>query len=212
MDTYTDQQEYERLKALWKEYGNALIAGAAIGVIVLFGAKYWNQTQEQSRVEASVLYEQMLEFNRARQGDQALSLGGKLVKEYDQTPYAAMASLVLARQAQESGDTAAARRHLEWAVANAKQDGVRHTARLRLARVLLAAGEDTAALALADITDIAGFEAEYHELRGDILQKLSRRDEARSAYNEAIKSMREPSPYQSLLRMKRDDLGPEKTS
>jgi predicted negative regulator of RcsB-dependent stress response len=212
MDTYTEQHEYERLKALWKEYGNALIAGVAIGIVVLFGTKYWRDLQERKRVEASVLYEQLLEAGRARQGEQARAAGEKLVKEYDATPYAAMASLVLARQAQDAGDTAAARRHLEWAVTNARQDGVRHTARLRLARVLSAAGEDSAALALADVKDMAGFEAEYHELRGDVLLKLGRRDEARTAYGEALKHLREPSPYQSLLRMKLDDLGPGKTS
>lgn len=212
MDAYTQQQEVERLKNWWKEYGNALIAGVVIGVAILFGTKYWKQYQEGRRVEASVLYEQMLTSARGTQKEAARTSGERLIKDFDNTPYAAIAALMLARQAQESGDAAGARRHLEWVVANARQDAVQHAARLRLARLLGSGGEHAAALAVTEIKDRGGFEADYLELRGDLLAALGRVGEARTAYRDALTKMREPSPYQSVVRMKLDALGPEKGS
>lgn len=212
MDAYTQQQEVERLRNWWKEYGNALIAGVVIGVAILFGSKYWKQHQETRRVEASGLYEQMLTSARGSEKEAARASGERLIKDYDGTPYAAMAALMLARQAQEGGDTAGARRHLEWTIANAHQDAVQHAARLRLARLLASGGEHAAALAVTEIKDRGGFEADYLELRGDLFSALGRAAEARTAYSEALKQMREPSPYQSVVRMKLDALGPEKGS
>lgn len=207
MDTYTDQQEYERLKAWWKDYGSAAIAGVAIGVAILFGHKYWTEQQEKQRAQASAIYAEMLEASGARKGDEVRSAGARLLKEHDSTPYAGMAALVLARTALETGDVPTARGHLEWAMNKAAQPAVRHAARLRLARVLMASGDDNAALGLSDVKDKAGFEAEYAELRGDVLYKLGRRDEARAAYREALERLREPGGYQAVIKMKLDDLG-----
>jgi predicted negative regulator of RcsB-dependent stress response len=189
-----------------------VIGGVAIGVAILFGYKYWTQHQEQQRLEAAGLYAQLLETSRARPPEKAHAAGERLVREFDGTPYAGMAALVLARMATESGDVTAARRHLEWAMANAQQDAVKHAARLRLARLLASGGEDTAALALAATKDTAGFEAEYAELRGDLLLKLGRREEARTAYREALERARDVGGYQTVLKMKLNDLGPENRS
>jgi predicted negative regulator of RcsB-dependent stress response len=207
VDTYTDQQEYERLKAWWKDYGNAAMAGVVIGVVILFGHKYWTERQEEERAQASAIYADMLEASGARDGETVRSAGERLLKEHERTPYAAMAALLLARAAQEAGDMAKARAHLEWAMNNAAQEAVQHVARLRLARVFMAGGDDNAVLALIDVKDKAGFEAEYAELRGDVLHKLGRRDEARAAYREALERVREPGGYQAVIKMKLDDLG-----
>lgn len=209
MDTYNQQDELDKLKDWWKNYGNALIVGVLIGLALLFGSRYWNQHQERQRQTASAIYEEVQQAFRDKSTAKVLAGGTQLARDFSSTPYAGMAALLLARQHLEAGDRAQARQQLEWAVANATHAPSRHAARLRLARLLADGGDTAGALALAEIKEAAGFEADYQELRGDLLVALGRRGEARSAYREAIKGAREATSYNAVLRLKLENLGPE---
>lgn len=211
MSAYSSQEELDLLKTWWKTYGVSLTIGVLLGVAILFGYRYWTQQREVGRETASALYDQLLGELRANSSE-ARTSGEKLIGEFSYTPYAGMAALLLARQAYETGDKSLARRHLEWALAHAQDVATRHAARLRLARLLLDAGESQVVAALVEVKDIAGFEAEYHELSGDLAVAQSRRDAARTAYREALKHLAPGSPYVSIINMKLDDLGPEKQS
>ncbi len=205
MSAYTEQEELEKLKAWWKSYGSALLVGVVIGLVLLFGNKYWKEHQERQRQEASALYEQLLDAQRRGDAQAVRSAGAKLIQDYDATPYAGMAALAVARAAAEAGDLAGARTQLEWVLAHGRDPAVQHAARLRLGRVLLAMGELDKVLALVDVKEAAGFQAEYLELKGDALLAAGRRDEARSAYQEALKQAR-PGTRSATLGIKLDDL------
>lgn len=209
MSSYTDQEQAERLAAWWKQYGLSVVVGVAIGLAILFGYRYWIQHQEQQRVEASALYEQLLTLRTQKPAD-VPALAKQLMDNYQITPYAAMAALALARLHYESGDRAGARAALQWAIANAKTEAA-HVARLRLARLHLEAGELDAAQGLVERKRMDGFEPEYHELRGDILLARGRPVEARAAYQEALRHTPADSGYLRLLTMKLDDLGSEES-
>lgn len=206
MASYTDQEDLEKLKAWWKNYGGALLIGVLLGLALLFGNKYWTQHREEQRVAASALYAQMLQQVQAANTGAARASGAKLVDEYARTPYAGMAALLLARLSFEANDSAAARRHLEWAAANAADPLVVHSARLRLGRLHLANREYEAALALA-AGDAPGFEAEYLELKGDALAGMGKTEEARAAYQQALRQMGAQAVGRRFLEMKLDDLG-----
>lgn len=209
MDTYNQQDELDKLKDWWKNYGNALIVGVLIGIALLFGGKYWSQHQERQRQMASAIYEGVQQAFRDKNLDKTRVGGAQLARDHAPTPYAGMAALLLARQHLEAGDRAQARQQLEWAVANATHAPSRHAARLRLARLLADGGDTAGALALTEVKDMAGFDAEYLELRGDLLVMMGHRNEARSAYREAIKGAREATSYNAVLRLKLEDLGPD---
>ncbi len=207
MADYSDQEQAEKLAAWWKQYGTSVIAGVAIGLALLFGYRYWTQQQESSRVEASALYEQMLAARKSK-SEEAGVAARKLMDNYAGTPYAGLAALQLARIQYEAGDRAAARTTLEWVLAHAG-DATAHAARLRLARLRLDAGELDAVQALIDVKRMDGFEAEYQELRGDLLRARNQPAGAREAYREAIRRTPPDSGYLRILTMKLDDLGPE---
>lgn len=212
MTAYDEQEELEKLKAWWKNYGNSLIFGVLLGAAVLVGFRYWTQSKEQRLQDASVLYNQLVLEVRSKKTDDARKAGESLINDYSATPYAGMAGLLLARLDFDAGDTKAARAHLQWVLDHAKDPAAVNAARLRLARLLVGSGDKDAALALLNAKDQAGFEGEYEELRGDIYAALGKRDEARAAYSEALKHLPPDSPYIPVLNMKLDDLGPEKTS
>lgn len=211
MSAYTEQEELEKLAAWWKEYGNSVIAGILLGVALLAGVRYWTHYQEERREGAAALYEQMLQDLRQHKAEAARGSGAKLLGDYAATPYAGLAALMLARQSIEAGDRPAARAHLQWALEHAADPAIVHAARLRLARMLVDAGELDAAAALANVKETAGFEAEYQELRGDLLAKQGKRAEARAAYAAALKELPSGSPYRPVLAAKLDDLGAEPT-
>lgn len=210
MSAYTDQDDIERLKSWWKNYGTALVTGVLLGLLLLFGNKYWQHYKESRLVAASELYDQLLQNQRLKQAEAVRAAGEKLVQEYAATPYAGLAALLLAQTRYQAGDVAGAKQHLKWAMAEGGSPATVHAARLRLARLLAGEGEPEDALALIEIKDQAGYVAEYQELKGDLLVALNRRAEARAAYRAALKHLGSSS-YQSVLQMKLDELGPEKS-
>lgn len=210
MSTYTQQEELDKLKAWWKNYGNSLVAGVLLGLVLLVGYRYWNDYREQQRVAASALYEELLAHVRGKKSEAANEVGRRLRQEHAATPYAGQAALLLARQALDVGDSAAARSQLQWAMNQAADPAVAHVARLRLARLLTNEGRHEPALALLEAKDMGGYASEYLEAKGDLLLALHRREEARAAYREALKALPAGSAYQAALQMKLDDLGAEK--
>ena len=204
----SDDEQLERAKALWKAYGRYLIYGVLLGVVVVLGLNYWHRYKAREGETASVIYGQVLEAVQQKQPKAAVDLAGQLMKGYAGTPYAGDAALVLARQSFDAGDLASARNQLKWAMENATQSSVRLAARFKLARVLLDQGQPDAAAKLLAVKDRTGFESEYDELKGDVLVKQGRPNQARAAYEQALNTLPEGSPYASLLKMKLDNLGP----
>jgi predicted negative regulator of RcsB-dependent stress response len=209
---YADQEDLDKLKAWWKNYGNSAIFGVLMGAAILVGVRYWTHYTEQRLQTASAQYERMMQDFHSKKLDAARQLGVSLLNNSSSTPYAGMAGLILARMDFEAGDATAGRKHLQWVVDNAKDAATKHAARLRLARIILDSGDKQAALALVEVKDQTGFEAEYAELKGDIYLAQGQREQARAAYREALKHLPEGSPYTPVLNMKLDDLGPEKSS
>jgi len=210
LEAYNPDDQLASLKHWWQQYGKALIAGVIIGLLLLGGGNYWRQYTIKRAEAASLLYENLLADLQQGKLDAVSAAAAKLMQDYDATPYAGKSALLMARQRFDAKDIAGARTHLEWAIKNASEVSVQHSARLRLARLLLDQGESAAALALANIKNPNGFISEYEEIRGDVLLAQGDRDAARRAYQTAIEKLPRTSSYLQALTMKRDNLGPEK--
>jgi predicted negative regulator of RcsB-dependent stress response len=211
LDAYNPDDQLANLKNWWKQYGQALITGVVIGLLLLAGGNYWKQYKVKRAETASLLYENLLADVQQGKPDAMSAAATKLMQDYEATPYAGKSALLLARQRFDARDIAGARTHLEWAMKNATEVSVQHSARLRLARLLLGQGETTAVLALVNVKDTNGFASEYEELKADGLLAQGDREGARRAYQAAIEKSLRASPYLQTLTMKRDNLGPEKT-
>ncbi len=205
---YSDDETLEKLKAWWKTYGNALLLGIALGLTILFGYKYWSQYKQERAEAASAIYDNLLDDYRQENFDAVREASAKLIDDYKSTPYAGLAAILIARIELDTKGNEQAREKLRWAMKHATDNGTRHVARLRLARVLADAGEIEPALALLEVKDIAGFELDYYELRGDLVAAQGDKAAARSAYLQALKHLDDRSQYGSILTMKLDDLGP----
>lgn len=198
---YSEDEQAERLKEWWKKNGTSVIVGAVIGVGAVVGVNFWRDYTQTRSETASARYEQLL----SAEGDEARRLASELMEEYSVTPYAALAALYMAKVDYEGGDAGDVESMLKWAMDNAKQGATRHAARLRLARFYLdqERASDAAAL-LAAVEDYEGFESEYKELQGDLSMLNGNAEEARAAYEEALRTLPRGSQYSDLLVLKLD--------
>lgn len=207
MEGYTTEEEQiENIKRWLRQNGKSILIGLVVGLAILAGARYWSEQKNTQGEQASAMYDQILTALEQNNKKNVLDQGAALIGQYPKTPYAALAALALAKVKLEEGDSKSARTYLQWVLDNAKQPGLDHVARLRLARVMLSDKQGDEALKLVEISDTGTFAAEYEELKGDIYVSLGKTEQARAAYTKAMGLAKEGTDTRTL-QMKLDDLG-----
>ncbi len=209
MEVYTtEEQQVEAIKKWWHDNKLSVIGGIVIGIAALWGGRTWIAGQDAHIEAASDVYQIMMSKMSNGALDEAAADGSALLGQFSDTPYAALASLALAKIKLEQGDMAAASSHLNWVLSNTEQDNIKNVARLRLAELKFAEGDTSGALAQLDsVTAPGSFEALYEQLRGDIYVTEGKADMARTAYIRALAAMDATAPGRRLLQVKLDDLG-----
>jgi predicted negative regulator of RcsB-dependent stress response len=182
----SDEEKAEALKRWWSDNGKSIIGGIVIGLALVFGWRGWLDYQQQQAAVASSEYDSLLEAAALGTLDQAGAKLESLKKDYAGTAYDYFASLEMARLAVDNKDLPAAKNYLEYAAANADQDGLKQLATLRLARVLMAMGENNQAKALVSAGVEGAFAGEYAHILGDILRTEGDRVGALAAYDKAL--------------------------
>lgn len=201
----TDEEQAEALKKWWNENGKFIVAGIVIGIGAIFGWRGYNAYLAEEALKASELYEQMLVASQNNDNENITVYANRIRDDYKWTTYATFATLMLAKQAAEAGELEEAESHLRSILSNSPREEFEHIVRLRLARVLIAADKLSDAENILNIDNTGDFSANYEELRGDILVKQNKINEARQAYEKALaNSTSENNP---VLQMKLDDLG-----
>ena len=199
----TDEERLELIKKWWRENGGSIVTGVVLGLAVLFGSKAWFSYQDTQAQTASNLFTVVM--SALERGD-AMAVTEKtsmLATEYGDTPYASLAALALARIKIIDGDLNAAQAQLHWVLDNSKSDILQDTARLRLARVLIAMEDLEGADALLK-QPVKGnaFDPLYTEVRGDV--NIARGDivAANQAYQQALAATATEAPGRYLLELK----------
>lgn len=202
-----EDDELEKLKEWWKENGTATIMGVAMGVALILGWRGWNTYQDTRANTASSLYEQaVVQFSQDKD-QEARQATNKLLNEFSGTTYAALASLMLAKQAMDDGQAEAAPAHLDWVIENAKLPQLQNLARLRKARLLLAADNAQGALQVLEGGEIQGYDAAAQTIKGDIYLALGQLDKAKAAYATALEDKEFTGPDRQRVQLQSDDLG-----
>jgi predicted negative regulator of RcsB-dependent stress response len=211
----TEEEQLESLRRWWDDNGRSTIAAVVIALAVGVGWQGWKGHRQEQREAASDLYQSLLQNlgdeHSGEPGGAAAALAGQLKADFGGSTYAQFAALQLARLAVERKALDEAEAELRWVLGHADQGSdTARVARLRLARVLAAAGEAEQALSILGEVDEGPYRASYALARGDILLGLDRREEARAAYEAALMlSAAQPGQLGSAtLRQKLQSLSP----
>lgn len=220
MATYDleEQEQIDELKTWWKMHGNLVTAVVVAAAVAVVGWLGWNRWQGNQAAQASVIYGGVQVAMVQQDAKRARELTGELIDKYAGTSYAGLAALLSAKAQADGGDAKSAQAQLAWAVDNAKDEGVRDLARLRLAALLLDDKAYDEAMKRLAVEPAPSFAPRFNELRGDVLAAQGKAAEARSAYEAALAKVdaflkdggseaRVRAAYRDVLQVKLDALG-----
>jgi predicted negative regulator of RcsB-dependent stress response len=202
----SDLERLEAAKKWWNENYKSILLGALIAVVVVGGWRYWQYRTQVRNEAASALFGDLVKDMQKHDDAAALKTGGQLMDQYSDTAYATHAALALAQLQASANKYPESEKMLQWAVDHGQDPGLQMLARLRLARVQLAAGDAKSALASLDTPDAGGFAPLFDALRGDVEMKLGDAAQARDAYKKALDAWNDELGDKSLLQMKLDSL------
>jgi predicted negative regulator of RcsB-dependent stress response len=208
-DYLTEQEQIQQLKTWLKEYGPTVLLGVIIAVTFTFGYRYWQNYQTKKLLHASATYDEML-ANRAQHNKNAtLVQAEKLLSHYPATPYATIASMMLAREAVLKKEYPEAYKRLEWVIDHSKNSSFREIARIRVARLYLAEQKPDQALNILNTLEDKNFMGLVDEVRGDAYLAKRNPKEARAAYERALDEIPNAETARPILAMKLDNLATE---
>jgi predicted negative regulator of RcsB-dependent stress response len=202
-----DKYEQSELVQKWlRDNGVSIIAGIVIGLVGIFGWQQWRNHQARNESQASQLYQQMQIAQASGKPDTASQLTDQLMKDYAKSPFTVFAVSDRARQQVQAKQLDKAEASLKWAESHATAPALKSLTLLRIAQVELARDNGKEALATLERIPADSYQGLVQELRGDVLVKLGRPDEARKAYQAALSTMGKEAPQRGALQMKLDDL------
>ncbi len=200
----TEEENTEFLGSLWDKYKYLILLSLVLFGAGIFGWESWSQNRLSNLQDSADMYESFINSLNDDDSDQKV-LADQIIKKYPNTLYADLVTFHLAKISVEEEDLNKAEEHLMWILQRHDSkwgsdfDPIEATARLRLARVLIA--NDNSNKALAIINDSENMSSSLHEVKGDAEEKLGSYAEAKLSYLKALESNQSQS-VEAILKMK----------
>jgi len=210
VELLSEEEQWESLKRWLKENVPFILGMVAVGLLAVFGWRWWQGHENTDALEASASYQRILATFDSGKMEDALSQVEALRKQHPKSGYVSSADLAAAKVFVLTNDLDKATQRLERVMNEAIDKQLRPIARLRLARVLTTQGQYDKALATLGNEDRGRHQPAYLEARGDVLFAKGDRMGALAAYEAAKKllpaSQAGVSGVGELLDLKINDL------
>jgi len=201
-----EQEQVDELKALWKKYG-AYITRGVIAFFVLYGLfQGWGYYQTKQSLSASELYQSIVVLDEKNTKD-ILEKSQKLIDDFSGTPYAGRAAILFAKASYLEGNKDKAKEKLDWASSHAKEPATESIALIQLGQILVEEKKYEDALKKVNDVENEGYLGLSNDLKGDILNAMGKKEEAKKAYQEALKRFGPKDPYAKFTQEKLESLG-----
>ncbi|MFV1984361.1 MAG: YfgM family protein, partial [Thiohalomonadales bacterium] len=138
--------------------------------------------------------------------DEFFATGSEIVLDYSGTPYASLASLAMAKKLVDENKYDDAIKKLTWIISDTNDDGIKHVARVRLARVLLNKKQFDQVIDLVKDQQSVSFKLEYNELLGDVYVAKQQFALAKEAYESALATNIKNKEKREFIEMKLHDI------
>lgn len=196
-DLLDEHEQSERVRTWLRQNAAGLIGGVALGLAAIYGWFWWKDQGAAKRLQAANEYQAVVDQLQTGKVKEAQAKVGAL----KDTAFAALAALDIAKAQVDGGkrdDAIATLRGIQ-----ADDPAIAAVVSQRLARLLIDAGKGEEALTLLkDLDDPVA-----HEVRGDALFALGRKEQARDAYNKALGKLDVAAPQRRLLELKLTQAG-----
>ena len=185
-DLLSEKEQIEQIRSWWSEYGGYVIGGLGLGIAVLAGYNYYQNSKLEAQLEGSAMYESLTQHVVSGSLEEAEIVASELGMKYADTSYAAQAKLAMARLYMDKNRDQDAMDILNELLANPADEATKHVARARLARLLAYQGKQQEVIDLLEDQDSEAFAAIYNELLGDAYYAVGRIEDAQAAYQRVM--------------------------
>lgn len=183
----TEEEQIETLKRWWSDYGKSIILGTIVGLAGIFGWRYYQNHQIETRATGAEEFAYISE-QLSNNGADSFAEVAEFIERNQGNSYGELAALLLAKSAVDANDLSLAAQQLEQALASSKDAAINDTIRLRLARVLIAQENIEAAQAHLNAVSKRAFVAQRSEIQGDLYVAQANLSEAKTAYQAALEA------------------------
>ena len=200
----TEEENTEFLGSLWDKYKYLIALSLFLFGAGIFGWESWSQNRLSNLQDSADMYESFINSLNDDDLDKKV-MAEQIIEKYPNTLYADLVTFHLAKISVEEEDLNKAEEHLMWILQRHDSkwgsdfDPIEATARLRLARVLIA--NDNSNKALEIINESENMSSSLHEVKGDAEEKLGSYAEAKLSYLKALESNQSQS-VEAILKMK----------
>lgn len=202
-----EQEQIDQLKHFWSTWGTvitAVVVVAAGSLAAWNGYQYWQNRQSSQAAGLYDAIEVAVKSSDAGRIEQAFT---DLRTQYPGTTQAGQAGLMAAKSLADAGKAEAAQAALTWVADNAKDDGLKAVAKLRLADALIESKSYDQALAQLNSSVPAAFAGTFADRKGDVLMLQGKNTEAATEYTRAYKALDSNLEYRYLVQVKLNALG-----
>ena len=200
----SEKDELQKLKSWLQENGMSIVLGIVLGLGGVYGWRGWQSYQVTQSENLSASLGSVEQHLLNKQYAEAEAITKQVLQDDDDSLYADLSRLLLARARVEQGRLDEAAEPLQEIVAD--KDSIFQTiARLRLARIYLAQSKPEQAEQLTQASVDNAYASAFEELRGDLELARGEYAAARTAYLNSM-SLAGPGGNSEFLQMKLDDL------
>ncbi len=196
----------DALKAFWSKYGNLIMWGVTLVLVVFAGYNWWLKLQRDKDATASTMYGELQSAASSGDDKRAAQILADMKSKAGKTTYTQLGSLLAAKTQADKGDTADATANLQWVADNGNEENAA-VAHLRLAGLLADAKKYDDALRQLALVKPASFAALVSDRRGDIEKAQGQNDAAIKAYKLAYDGLPDTSQYRLVVEAKLTTLG-----
>jgi predicted negative regulator of RcsB-dependent stress response len=180
-DYLTDDEQLENVKRIVAENWVWVVGGVVLGAALIFGYRYYESFRNDRALRAAAQFDDMTAALEQNDTAKARQIANGLIKDFPASPYADQAQLLNARLSVDGGQLADAIAPLTEVMTDSKDSELKHIARLRLARVLIASGKPDDAIKTLAEDSWGAFAGRAHQIRGDAFYA---KNDVKSAVNE----------------------------
>lgn len=201
-----EQEQLDEIKSWWNKNGKIITTAVTALIVVYAVFQAWQYYQHSQAQTASGLYQALL-MTETSDLDAIQKKSAVIMDDYAGTPYAGRAALFVAKANYAAKEVKSAKTQLAWAAEHAKESSISAMANFELANILVEEAQLDAAMKLLDEKHDPGFDGLYWDLKGDILVKQGKTDNAKSAYERALTKLEPMGKYRIFTQQKLDALG-----